>query len=175
MIVLCIAAFVLSLAPIRTYLREGDNAPALAVGMAAQQTGDALTDAARRELGSTIHPAIAVNWLLPPGSRVLFVGEAAPLYYRLDRITYNTVWDRSPLGLILRDHADDPEAVCQTLRSLGFTHVLVNPTMLDIWQRDGWNDPSITRRSVQEFLESAAEPIFDFPRPSEITIYALPQ
>ena len=128
----------------------------------------------RMALGAKDLPVIAINWLLPADSRVLLVGESAPLYYRLDRIVYSTVWDRGALSDVLREHGNDPDAMREDLRALGFTHVLVNPTMLTIWERDRWNDPQITRRSVLGFLESAGEPLFDYPRPSEITIYALP-
>ena len=167
----------LSILPMRTYHDEHaelGHAPALAVGLLSQQTGDSLTEAARIEYGSKNLPAIAVNWLLPPDSKMLLAGEAATLYYRLDRIVYCTVWDRGPLSQVMREHGSDPEAMRESLRALGFTHVLVNPTMLSIWERDQWNDPLLTRRSVQGFLEVAGEPLFDYSRPSEITIYVLP-
>lgn len=169
-----ILALALSLLPVMIYQREGNGAPALAIGTVAMQTGAALDDAGRRELGATALPPVAVNWLLPVSSRVLMVGESAPLYYDLDRISYATVWDRGPLSQILHDLPDDPEQLRIALQSIGFTHVLMNPTMLDIWRRDGWSDPRLAPRNVQELLESAGEPVFDYSRPSQITIYALP-
>jgi len=172
-----LAVLGLSILPVCVYRGEHPelgHAPALAVGLLSQQTGESLTETERLEFGSKNLPAIAVNWLLPPGSKVLLVGEAAALYYRLDRIVYCTVWDRGPLSQVMREHGSDPEAMRESLRALGFTHVLVNPTMLSIWERDKWNDPLLTRRSVQGFLESAGEPLFDYSRPSEITIYAVP-
>jgi hypothetical protein len=35
------------------------------------------------------------------------VGDATPLFYRLDRIAYHTTWDRGPLSRLLREHAGD--------------------------------------------------------------------
>ena len=35
----------------------------------------------------------------------------------------------------------------ERLRAEGYTHVLVNGLMLDIWAQSGWNDP-LTRRDV---------------------------
>lgn len=174
MIALTFALLLLAIQPMRIYHAERNGSPALAIGTVSQQTGEAMSDADRREFAN-VYPAIAVNWMLPPTSRVLLVGESAPLYFDLDRITWSTVWDRSPMSLIVRDHPDDGEAVRATLREQGFTHVLFNPTMLRIWERDGWSDPALTARRLQEMFESAAEPIFDYPPPSEITIYALPE
>jgi ABC-type glutathione transport system ATPase component len=82
-------------------------------------------------LGESMFPAVYVNHLLPENSRVLFVGEAAPFYYRSD-FTYNTTWDRGPLSSIMREHEGDPAAWIEALRSMQYTHVLVNPVMLDV-------------------------------------------
>ncbi len=174
-IIAALALLAISTLSMWIYRTEGNGAPALAIGTVSTQTGDALLPSERVELGRPNFPAIAINPLLPEGSRVLLVGEAAPLYLRLDRITYNTVWDRGPLSKIMRDSPDDPEAWRLALRQWkdgGFTHVLVNYTMLDVWERSGWNDPLITRRSVTDFTETAGEPLYDYP--NDITLYALP-
>jgi hypothetical protein len=158
------------------YRSERGGAPALAIGAVADQTGEGLLPSQREELGRTLFPSIAVNWLLPKDSRVLLVGDAAPLYMQLDRITYNTVWDRGPLSTIIRQQPDDPEAWRAALvnwNNAGFTHMLVNPAMLDRWQQSGWNDPLITRHTVIDFAERACEPLYDYP--NDITLYAIPQ
>jgi hypothetical protein len=178
-IIACIALLALSLLPMRIYRGEGNGSPALAIGTVSQQTGDSLLPSQREDLGSSIFPSIAVNHLLPEDSRVLLVGEAAPLYMRLDRIAYSTVWDRGPLSQLMRDKPDDPEAWRAALRqwneeSAGFTHLLINYTMLDVWERSGWNDPLITRRSVTDFAETACEPLYDYPPPYDITLYRIP-
>ena len=126
-----------------------------------ERPGILLEDGARLDCSG-----VGLDW-----GEEFFASEGLP---RLDRIIYCTVWDRGQLSQAMREHGSDPEATRESLRALGFTHVLVNPTMLSIWERDQWNDPLLTRRSVLGFLEVAGEPLFDYSRPSEITIYALP-
>jgi hypothetical protein len=82
--------------------------------------------------------------VLLEGSRVLLVGEAAPLYFRVDRISYQTTWDRGVLSAIMRDFPNDAARWRIELRRLGFTHVLIDPSMLQRWERAGWNDPLLT-------------------------------
>jgi len=48
----------------------------------------------------------------------------------------------------MRANPDTPAAWLDDLRENGFTHMLVSPTMLRIWQRSGWNDPLITAERV---------------------------
>jgi hypothetical protein len=175
MIATAVALLAMSLLPVWIFRDEANGAPALAIGAVASFMGDALTDADRRDVESAPLPAIAINHLLPEGSRVLLVGESAPLYMRLDRVVYNTVWDRGPLSKVMREQPNDPEAWREALRSMGYTHMLVNPTMLDVWQRppNDWNDPLLTRAAVIDFAERACEPLYDYPR--DMTLYALPE
>jgi hypothetical protein len=99
------------------------------------------------------------------------VGEAAPLYYDGDRITYQTTWDRGPLSNLMRQFPDDPAAWKRELRRAGYTHVLVRPEMLLLWERAGWNDPLLTAERVQAAVREIGTPEKQFE--SGITIYRL--
>ena len=103
-----------------------------------------------------------INHGLEEGAKVLLVGDAAPLYYR-GEVVYQTTWDRGPLSDAMRDQGDDPAAWFEALRRRGFTHLLVEPTMLLIWQRESWNDPLITAERVLDAADRYAEPVQVFP------------
>jgi hypothetical protein len=95
----------------------------------------------------------------PDDALVLMVGVADPFHlpvFREDgtpRLRYTTVWTRGPLetafaaaeNTIDATSAPDAAAIAAAaldiLRADGFTHVLVAPTMLEIWQASGWLDP----------------------------------
>ena len=146
--------------PVVIFAQEGDHAPTARIGLAEFISGDALTPSQRDELAGEL-PAITVNYGLPPGSRVLMVGEAAPLYYRAG--VYQTTWDRGPLSRAMDEHGEDPAAWLSELRAGGFTHLLVDPTMLRIWEAAGWNDPRITAESVLAAADRHAEIVVEFP------------
>jgi hypothetical protein len=147
--------------PVALYLREADGAPALSVGLVQIKTGDALTPTERREAGEH-SPFIYVNYSLPEDALGLLVGEAAPLYYRR-AVIYQMTWDRGPLSRAMDRHLDDPGGWIDELRQDGFTHLLVQPTMLRIWADSGWNDPRITPESVLGAAEAHARLERQFP------------
>jgi hypothetical protein len=153
---------------------EAAGAPAAAVGVARSFAGDDVQPAERRELGMTTFPAVFVNFLMPVDGRILLVGESAPLYYRPDRITYNTVWDRGPLSQIMQDHPDDPGAWVRALREAGYTHILINPSMLQRWERSGWSDPLMYPKNVMAFAKSNLRPIQQYPRGRGEVLFAIP-
>jgi hypothetical protein len=84
---------------------------------------------------------------------VLSIGEAAPFYF--NQLDYNTTWDRGPISRIMRQSPDDPIAWRNELAAT-WTHVLVNPVMLKVWERSAWNDPLITADRVVSFLDTHA-------------------
>ena len=129
--------------PLYLFSREKNGNPAAMIDMSRFLSGREYNAAQRRELGSTQFAAIYLNYLLDPGAKVLMVGHAAPLYLRKP-VVYQTTWDRGPLSRIMREHPDDRQSWISALRDMGFTHLLVDPTMLRIWEQSGWNDPLIT-------------------------------
>ncbi|MCP3904807.1 MAG: hypothetical protein GY715_14360 [Planctomycetes bacterium] len=157
-----------SLVPAILLAGEKDGRPFAALGATGVFAGEAhaqrlrapdLTAAERGQLLADAVPALWVNFLLPPDARVLSVGDATPLYYRGPGLVYQTTWDRGPFSAALRDGGDDDAAVLDALRRDGFTHVLVDPAMLTIWQREGWNDPPLTAERVLGACEAHATEI----------------
>ena len=154
------------LVPLVIFAREADGHPMAAIGATGYFTGDRtksyllehanLDQEQRRALLADAPAAYFVNHALPPTSRVLLVGEATPFYYRGDAIAYQTTWDRGPLSDAMRAAGDDPAAWMTTLADSGFTHLLVNATMLRIWEDAGWNDPLLTADRVVAAAEGSA-------------------
>jgi hypothetical protein len=156
--------------PLSILTRERLKAPAAMIGWVDVLTGDGLTDRDREALGETF-PAVDLNYGLGRRARTLLVGEATPLYYRADTV-YQTTWDRGPLSEVMRE-SDDAAGWMPALRARGFTHMLVNPQMLQVWAREGWNDPLIT----VERVIGAAERFADLERefPGGLRLYRLPE
>ncbi len=123
-----------------------------------------------RHTASVILPAVMVNYGLPDGSRVLLVGEAAPLYYDGDRIAYQTTWDRGPLSRAMAA-GRDPRLWFDRLRAEGFTHLLVNATMLRIWERAGWSDPALAAGTVVAGARLHADLVREYP--GEVYLFGL--
>ncbi len=94
---------------------------------------------------------------LPESARILLVGVADPFHlsvFRDDgtpRLHYTTVWTRGPLERALDTGEADAAAdvgmiaavALDELRADGITHILVAPTMLEIWRASGWLDPAL--------------------------------
>ena len=148
----------------RSRARTLPNAPSMRIGLARILAGDTLTPSEHRRIG-TDHAAIYLNHRLEPEATVLLAGEAAPLYYDPDRVTYQTTWDRGPLSAALRASG---EGWIEALRGEGFTHVLVDATMLEVWQRSEWNDPLITADRVLSALDRHATLKAAFPNGQRI-------
>jgi hypothetical protein len=131
-----------------------DPAPAARVGRIDLVTGDAFSHADRAQLAGVSH-IIAINEL-PQDARILLVGESAPFYLR-GNISYQTTWDRGPMSHVMREFPDDPRAWFEQLRGQGFTHLFINASMLERWERAGWNDPLITAKRITSATEAHAE------------------
>jgi hypothetical protein len=160
-----VAVALLAVAPLANYLREPDKqrgpnmpplrAPSLSIGSIPVQTGDVaaklLADAAaagNAEMQATIlrqaTTPFAMNHLLPADARVVGIGYATPFYVRRP-MTTTTVWDRGPIDEVAERAPDAPESWGSLLRQRGFTHALVDPTMLQNWATRGWLNPRIAK------------------------------
>jgi 4-amino-4-deoxy-L-arabinose transferase-like glycosyltransferase len=147
--------------PLVHFLGEGNGAPAAMIGWADILTGDRVKADERAEFAETI-PAVYLNHVLGPNSKTLLVGEATPLYYRGD-ISYQTTWDRGPMSEAMRAHPDDPEGWVRYLVERGYTHLLVNAEMLELWQVERWNDPLLTSQRVLDAADRYATLEREFP------------
>jgi hypothetical protein len=167
--VLAAATFAWCSLPVVILLGERDRAPASMVGWVDVLTGDGLSGSERRVLSDTF-AVVYVNHVMAPETRTLLVGEATPLYYR-GQVAYQTTWDRGPFSGVMR-RSDDPRQWMVDLREKGFTHLLVNPEMLDLWANEAWNDPLLTAPRVIGAAEQFAELERDFP--GGLRLYRLP-
>ena len=153
-LVLVIVLLLWSIQTAFIFADEGMKAPAQRIGRIDIITGDALTPTLRTELASN-SPTITVNHLLPDSAKVLFLGEAAPFYYKAN-ITYQTTWDRGPLSEIIRLNPDQPTTWIAQLRELGFTHILINHIMIQRWEEAQWNDPLINTANMDLLTKQLA-------------------
>jgi len=160
-IVLVAAGVVWAAQPVWIYAREANSAPAARIGWANALIGRRIAPADLRRIAA-VHPPVFVNHVLPPGSHVLLVGEAAPLYYRTDRVTYQTTWDRGPLSRAM-DRSDNPADWFDHLEQQGFTHVLINAGMLQRWKESGWADPRLDPSAIIEGAQAHARPVHAWP------------
>jgi hypothetical protein len=78
----------------------------------------------RRSVPEMLNPALAsLDQTLPPGSKVLMVGQAAVFHVRLP-IVYNTVFDDETFETLVKGRA--PAEITAALHELGVTHVFVD-------------------------------------------------
>jgi len=171
--------------PAMVFLREREGRPLAAIAATGVFTGDAhtaaldrpgLTAVEREELLDSTPPTLWINHLLGEDARVLCLGVATPFYHEPGRSVYQTTWDRGPMSRVMREAPDDPAAWLAALRRDGFTHLLVDPDMLERWEhssppKGGWNDPLITARRIVSAAERYATPIHRFRE--GVTLYRL--
>jgi 4-amino-4-deoxy-L-arabinose transferase-like glycosyltransferase len=158
--VLAIATRTWCCLPVVILLGERNRMPAAMVGLSDVLTGDGLSENERLVIADAF-PVVYVNHILAPETRTLLLGVVTPLYYR-GRVAYQTTWHRGPLSEIMRG-SDDPRQWMVGLREQGFTHVMVNPEMLELWEYEGWNDPLLTAPRVIEAAEQYADLEREFP------------
>ncbi|MFM7260215.1 MAG: hypothetical protein ACKO3W_06385, partial [bacterium] len=160
-----VAVAALALAPIANYTREPDKprgpdapplrAPSLSIGSIPVQTGDVAAailaeaeQSGNAQMKETIlrqaSTPFAINHLLPADARVVGIGFATPFYIRRP-ITTTTVWDRGPMDEIAERAPEAPATWGSLLRQRGFTHALIDPTMLANWADRGWLNPRLAK------------------------------
>ncbi len=124
---------VLVVQPFALYFKERNGQAATLIGMA-------------EVVPSFVKPYDLFNGLRP-GSHIYSEGFALP-FYVTPAMTYHTCWDRSPMGPALKEGG--PPAAAAWLRRQGYSHVLIDWMMLDIWMSPGnyGYDPDITMESL---------------------------
>ncbi|MHC5113322.1 MAG: hypothetical protein ACYTGP_02695 [Planctomycetota bacterium] len=170
----------LSFVPAVLLAGEKNGQPLAAVGATSVLTGEAhaarirnpqLSETERADVIANSVPGLWVNYMLGPRARILCVGDATPFYYRRDDLVYQTTWDRGPVSAALAAAGDDDFALVEALMRDGFTHVLVDPTMLALWAEEGWNDPALTADRVVGALTRFATEVVRLP--SGVRLYEL--
>ena len=135
------------------------GAPAAAIGAEDVFTGEALGDELRAagagddawlETARAASPAFVLNEMLAPCDRVISLGENRGWY--CNRIPdYHTVWDRGLLERLLAEGVAPAECV-RELRTTGYSHVVVDHSMLRRWRASGWLDARLTDERVRQVL-----------------------
>ena len=169
-IVIGLLAGCVTIGPLAIYATEREGQPALAVD--ARESFDGSLEAtmirnadptkAARLRRNASHAFVLSE--LPGDSRVLMLGVADPWHLRWfedgnGRLEYSTVWTRGPIERTWGELPEDTDprsaanAAIQTLRERGTTHLLVSPTMFEVWSRSGWLDPTYTPDRVQALAD----------------------
>jgi hypothetical protein len=147
------------LGPITIYAGEQQGNPARAIDGRRAFDGSLMAEAIRSSDPATsamlrrdASRAFVLSEL-PSRSRVLMLGVADPWHLSWDpneaAIEYSTVWTRGPIERSWAsiseetDPLDAAKIAIDDLRGRGFTHVLISPTMLEVWSRSGWLDPTL--------------------------------
>ena len=154
-------AWCAALGPGVMYATERNGDPSW--GVAADEAFDGslearlMADADRRtalERRRNASPAFVLEDL-GPDAKTLLIGIANPFHLPIEdrfgearRFQYTTVWTRGPIeDSFARDSDASPEEAARNaiaeLRKSGFTHLLISPTMLEIWSDSGWLDPDL--------------------------------
>ncbi len=115
---------------------DGNPSPATGIGMEPILSG---------EVEGTGLPAMLRR--LPEGSRVATLGAATVFWWPMIP-GYSTVWNDGPVTRAMRAANGDMANAVATLRQEGWTHLVIDPTMLTVWERSGWLDPLLTPEAV---------------------------
>lgn len=118
---------------------EAQSSPAFGIGLEPFFMG---------EVGDDALPAVLRG--LPPDARVISLGASAVFWWRMIP-GYSTVWNENPVGRALALSGGDPQVAITALRQAGWTHLVVDETMLNVWSRAGWLDPAINPAAVRAF------------------------
>ena len=160
-----IGCVLLALFPLSVFLREpargGVRAPAAFVDGLSQAHGDealaahraAMSDQARAETLQLLPSSVVVDELFPPNARILAVGLATPFHFHRP-IESTTVWDRGALDEVAQENFGQPERWRDALSARGYTHLLVQPTMLEVWRQSGWLNPVLDLPSLGKFVQT---------------------
>ncbi len=128
--------WVMLLVPLATFLGQRQGLPTAAFGQAGVLDGRTpITDAPPSPMAEVRS--------LPESAKVLGVGVADG--WRFSRVNRHAVWDTGPFDDL------DPNSLLND----GWTHVLVDDTMLQVWDRSGWNLPNRSWAEVQVRLTEA--------------------
>jgi len=127
-------------------------------------TPDALGQ--RPELVGELGPQAYTRLMLAKDSRVLLLGDAAPLYYPIGT-GYATTWDTHAATEAMLQNSSDPAAWRRTLRAAGWTHLLVNASEITRLMKgngtSSWWDPRLPREKIGALVDALGKPIKQWP------------
>lgn len=123
-------------------LIDGAYSPATGIGIEPLLTGDA---------GGDGLPAVLAR--LGPKARVVSLGATNVFWWPVIP-SYSTVWDTNPVALAFEVGGIDTELSLRELRRAGFTHLVIDETMLNRWTHSGWLDKRITPDAVDALVRT---------------------
>ena len=141
---------------IRALIIENEHGPASA--LLVLPTDFAGLPADSRIPANQLSPQAFVNRELPIDTRVLLIGDAAPLYFARPTL-YSTTYDTNPLFTLPNAKHDDASTWSPALRTAGVTHVLINLGELDRYRRSSFLDPRLDMGRVQTWATELGKPI----------------
>jgi hypothetical protein len=157
--VACLAVVPMTVASFRNVAVQRGGDPAQFVGSEAFDIRTGRYFVEHPDLAAAAPIEYATNHRLPQGSVVYFIGESRVLFATGPKI-YNTAWDRSLLGDLMRRFPEDPARWARGLADLGVTHVRVSMAELDRMQRsDRISDPLVSLPVVERFLDRFGRPL----------------
>ncbi len=121
-------------------LMDGVYSPATGIGIEPLLTGEA---------GGDGLPAVLAR--LSPSARVVSLGATNVFWWPMIP-SYSTVWDTNPVARAFEVGGMDTELSLSELRSAGFTHLVIDETMLNRWTHSGWLDARITPDAVDALV-----------------------
>ena len=127
---------------------------------------DSLIDPADRTVNQPgrfmgLHP---LNYL-PPTSRVLIVGDSGQLMYIAVPHVYNSAFDHSLLGEVMRKYQHNPKAVTAALAQFGVTHVWMDTSELHRLENSYGVDEALKLSKLGPFLQEAVQQKLWLPLP----------
>ena len=117
-------------------LIDGVFSPATGIGIEPLLTGEA---------GGDGLPAVLAR--LGPNARVVSLGATNVFWWPMIP-SYSTVWNTNPVARALEVGGGNTDLSLSELRSAGFTHLVVDETMLNRWTSSGWLDKRVTPDAV---------------------------
>ena len=147
MVALALPFFAFMREPVRA--NQELRAPSYMIDSADKRTGDwvanqlkELPPEQQQELLANADSIFMMNFGLPADARIVAIGFATP-FYVLRPMSWTTVWDRGEFDRVVDEAPGTPAAWGPRLRARGFTHAVIDPTMLSVWARSGWINPAL--------------------------------
>lgn len=133
---------------------KGGSIPLYGVTMgASERTGEVFARGTPALL-ETLSPEQWTNLSLKAGTRLLLVGDAAPLYFR-NPAAYATTWDVNPMVRALASAPGNPDGVSEYLRAQGYDFVLLNLGEVARYDRSKFLDPRLLPGNMKDWIEKS--------------------
>lgn len=130
----------------------------------------------RQDLIDMLGPPAYTRVALQPGSRVLLLGDATPLYIAAG-VGYATTWDTHPLTAAAAAQPNDPSAWIKSLQSQGYTHLMFNGSEIARLNKgsgkpgSSWWDPRLREQDIRALLGALPPPMHTWP--GEVALFEL--